>query len=706
MQDLTPLFWPRAVAVIGASEDTSRIRGRVVSNLLRGGFQGRVLPVTRSGGTVFGLPALRSPLDLPEPADLALVLVPAERVPAALEDCAARGVRAAVIYSAGFAEAGPDERRLQDQVERIAARTGMLVCGPNTVGFVNLLAPLVATFSPAVDLDRLAATGGTTSERTIGIIAQSGGISASILGRGLMRGLPFSYVVASGNEAVLDVSDYARFMLNDGRTDVILMFLEGIREPRRFIEVATMAAEQGKSLVVAKVGRSRAGQRAAASHTASLTGSDAAYDAMFERYGIVRVEEQEEMLDVAAALALCPPVRGERIGIVTISGGMGAWAADACASVGLQVPELAPGERDRFRSFLPPYAALANPVDITAQALETGGRAKAIGTFCDLGGYDAVLVVASLAQDRQIAAEAGALEDLVGRGATPIVFYSYNLPSAASLEVLRMIGIPCYTNLQGCVRGLRALVDHGAFLRERRWAVEAPAVLRPAEARAPTSPLCEYEAKAMLATWGMPVTREALARTEAEALAAAERIGYPVVLKIQSPEILHKTEAGGIVLDIGSGAELQHAYAAILDNARQRRPDAALRGVLVQEMARRGRELIAGIVNDRDFGPLVMVGLGGVHVEVFKDVVLTPLPLDRRTALAALRRLRSFPLLEGVRGEPPADVEAVADLLVRLAAFADATRDWLAEVDLNPVLVYPDGEGAVVVDALIVPRPA
>jgi acetate---CoA ligase (ADP-forming) len=708
LRDLRPLLWPRSIAVIGASEDTTKIRGRVLSNLLRGGFTGQVWPVTRSGGTVFGLPACSSVADLPEAADLALVLVPAERVPAALEACAARGVSAAVIYSSGFAEAGESHRGLQEQVTEIAERSGLLVCGPNSVGFVNLLAPLVATFSPAVDPDRLAKDAGG-ARGGIGIVSQSGGISAAILGRGLLRGLPFSYVVSSGNEAGLDLGDYARFMLDDGRTDVILMFLEGIRYPARFVAAAARAASLGRPLVVAKVGRSTAGQRAAASHTASLTGSNAAYDAVFHRYGIVRVEEQEEMLDVAAAMTLCPPARGRRIGIVTISGGMGVWAADACEAQGLEVPELATAERERFGAFLPPYASLGNPVDITAQALETGGRAKAIETFCDLDGFDGVLVVASLAGDRQIAAEGDALRARVAHRDKPIVFYSYNLPSAESLLVLRDVGIPCYSNLQGCVRGLRALVDYGAFQRERRWEVKAPDIVTVAKPPSPpassSGALCEYEAKALLAAWGIPVTRETLAGSEAEAIAAAERIGFPVALKVQSPEILHKTEAGAIALGLASPEAVARAYALILANARRHQPGAAIRGVLVQEMARPGREVIAGVVNDRDFGPLIMVGLGGVHVEVLRDVAVAPLPLDGREAMATLRRLRSIALLEGVRGEPPADLPALADLLVRLAAFADAWRDRLAEVDLNPVRVYPEGDGAVVIDALMLISP-
>jgi acetate---CoA ligase (ADP-forming) len=382
------------------------------------------------------------------------------------------------------------------------------------------------------------------------------------------------------------------------------------------------------------------------------------------------------------------------------------WAAAICEAQGLEVPELAAAERGCFAAFLPPYASLGNPVDITAQALETGGRAKAIETFCDLDGFDAVLVVASLAGDRQIAAEAEALRALVARRDKPIVVYSYNLPSAESLQVLRDVGIPCYSNLQGCGRGLRALVDYGAFQRERRWEVRAPAIaLVGAPPPLPASgTLCEYEAKALLAAWGIPVTREALAASEAEAIAAAGRIGFPVALKVQSPEILHKTDVGAIALGLASPDAVAAAYARILADARRHQPEAEIRGVLVQEMAPPGREVIAGVVNDPDFGPLILVGLGGIHVEVLRDVALAPLPLDRREAMAMLRRLRSIALLDGVRGEPPADLEALANLLVRLAAFADASRERLAEVDLNPVRVYPKGEGALVVDALILTR--
>jgi acyl-CoA synthetase (NDP forming) len=705
-RDLSPLFRPRAVAVIGASEDVTRIRGRILAQLVAGGYRGGIYPIHPTHREIQGLPAFPSIAAAPLPVDLALIAIPAEAVPDMLEECAAAGVRSALVFSSGFAEEeGPAAAALQERVRLIARERGLVVAGPNSVGMLAIAELLAATFSPAIDFAALPGLRDHPSARRIGIISQSGGLGFALFNRGLKRHLAFSTVVTTGNEADLDACDVLDEMLSDERTGVVLMVVETIRRGRRFVALAERALRLGKQIVVAKIGRSAAGTRAAASHTASLTGSDAVYDAVFRRYGVIRADDQEDMLDIAAACTLCPPPAGRRVGIVTISGGVGGWMADTLEASGLAVPEFSAALQARIRDFLPSYGAAFNPIDITAQALQNDHRVQAVTALAEADEVDAVVVISSLVNDTRLAVERAALAPVVARSRKPILAYTYTLPSEASRAHLAALGVPCYTDLRGPALALDALHRYDAA---QRAMVTAAAPADPAPGRAAAArlldaagpTLCEHEAQAVLALYGIATPPSRLAHSAEEAAAHAEALGYPVALKIQSPDIPHKTEAGGVALGLAGPDAVRQAYREIERRIAARMP-ARLHGMLVQRMARPGLEMIVGTVDDATFGPVVTVGLGGIHVEILGDIASSPVPVDRGTASALPQRLRGSALLGPLRGAPGRDCAALAELIERVARLAEDFAGRIRSIDLNPVLLYPEGEGLAVVDALI-----
>jgi len=705
-RDLSPLFRPSSVAIIGASADTSHIRGRVTAQVLKCGFPGRIFPVHPRGGEIMGLKAYPAISAVPERVDLALIAIPAEAVAGVLEECAAAGVRAAYVFSSGFAEEGGDKRAQQERIREISRRTGVIVAGPNAIGFMSVMLPLVASFTPAVDLAALPRLRAQPAERRIAIVSQSGGLAFAFFNRGLQRRLPFSYAVNTGNEADLDLTDVGEFLLDDPATGVVLMFVEQVRRGAAFMSLAERALALGKPLVVAKIGRSAAAQRAAVSHTASLAGADRAYEAVFERFGVIRGEDQDDMLDIAAAAALAPEPRGKRVGIVTISGGVGGWLADTLEGQGLAVPEFSAELQRQVRAFLPSFGAAGNPIDITAQAIGTDYRLRSVETLEASGEIDAVVVASSLTNDTRLPLEKAQLREIAARRRKPILFYSYPLPSEAARAELEEIGVPLYTGIRGVARALSLLAERAE--RRRSMAAAAAtgpspgysAALRKLDAAGPT--LTEAEALSVLAEYGIAAPPHRLVRTAGEAAAAAAKVGFPVALKVQSPQIPHKTDAGGVALGLADASAVAAAFKRVLVNARHMAPNAEIHGVLVQAMARPGLELILGVSRDDTFGPLLLLGRGGVEVETAAEGAMTPLPVDREEALRLIARLDRGRLMAAGRARAARDREALARLIVALARFASDFAERVGEIDLNPAILGAAGEGIAVVDALMV----
>ena len=712
---LAALLSPRVVAVVGASPDPSILRGRTLKVMRAHAFAGRIYPVSRRHAEVQGLAAFPSVADIPEPVDLAVLIIPAAEVPAELERCAQAGVRAVLVLASGFAEepAGAGAA-LQARIAEIARRRGIVVCGPNSEGFANLATGLCPTFSPVLEGPQPAHAGGAR----LAVVSQSGGVGFSFLDRGRPRGLAFSHVVTTGNEACLDCFDVVEHLLDEGEASVFLLFLEAIRNAATFRRVAARALAAGKPIVVSKIGASEAGRRAAASHTGALAGEHEVYRALFRRYGVIECADADAMLDVAAGFARYGDrlPAGRRVGIATASGGAGGWLADACAAEGLELPELEPAARARIDAHLPSYGSSRNPVDGTAQAVRTLGYAELARMVSLSERVDAVVSVVSARSSETLEKERERLASLARESVKPVLVWSYTLPAAESARVLAEAGLPLYTSMRGCARALAAMAAYRARREQVLRTQAAPPApdparaarvatrLKAAAARAAGGALAEHEAAALLAEYGVRTPAARLATSEDEAAAAAAALGSAVALKVQSSDLPHKTDAGAVALGVAGEAAVREAHARILAAARRHAPRARIDGVLVQRMAPPGREMIAGIKVDPTFGPMVLAGFGGVDVETLRDAALAPLPLGRDEARELVDSLRGRALLEGTRGRPPADVDAFVELLVALGAFAADHAERIAEVDLNPVLLHARGEGATAVDALIVPR--
>lgn len=704
MARLDTLLSPRSVAVIGASPEPHKIRGALLSVLCKNGFAGRIVPVNPSYPEIAGLPCFPTIAAAGAPVDLALIAIPAAGVLAALEECAAAGVRNAVVISSGFAEDDAAPADLQDQVAALARRTGMRICGPNAEGFHNEVDRVSATFSPAVD--RAADDNPTACPRRIGIVAQSGGMGFALYNRGRALGLSFSTVVSTGNEADLTAADFLAHMAEDSETAAMLLFLESVRDPAAFAAAASAAAEAGKFIVAIKIGRSAPGKLAAASHTASMAGWDVGYDAMFRRHGIVVATELDEALAITAALVSNPPARGGRVAVVTVSGGAGAWSADALASAGLDVPELGAETQTAIRGFIPSYGTARNPVDLTAAGVQGGGMLRTIELLSRDDGIDQIAVITSLSNPARVTIDGAELGALLAQGRKPVLFYSYTLPSPLGRRILAEAGAVILPSMAVLATAARVLADRGRFASPA--SIEPmplpPALLAVLAGR--TGPLAEHAAKAVLAACGASVAPARLVTQSSELADAAAALGFPLAAKIQSPGIPHKTEAGGVRLRIADLPALEAAFADILANAARHAPDAAVDGVLLEPMAPPGTEMIVGIIRDPTFGPVVMLGAGGITTELFQDTAYRLAPVNEAEAAAMLRELRSAPLLDGFRGAPPADVAALTQLVAQVSRFAHAARDDVAELELNPVIVHPAGQGCTIADALLVLSPA
>ena len=714
MPDIGKLLSPKSLAVVGASSDVHGLRGRILEIILSHPYIGKVYPVSRSATEVQGLKAYPSVADLPEVVDLAILIVPAQYIPAELERCGKAGIKAAVILSSGFAEEpGETGARMQAEIRATAARYDMAVSGPNTEGFSNIAAALCPTFSPAMDKS----AGALLPKHPLGrgqvsVVSQSGGLGFAFFDRARQRNISFRHIVTTGNEAALEVFDFVDHMLDEDKTDVFLLLLEDVKTPAKFKRVAEKALKLGKLLIVGKIGQTEAGSRAVASHTAALAGSAATYRAMFQHYGLIEGRDFDEMIDTAVGfLAYGDKLpAGKRAGICTSSGGAGVWMADACVNAGLNVPELDKATRAEIDAQIPSYGTSQNPVDSTAQGVHKLGYAEFARLVAKSPLIDGVMVVVTARRSTFLENDLQRLKDLARNSSKPVFMWTYTLPSDRSVEILNEAGYPLFTNVQSCARTMRVMADYRVFREQflKQSKVDAPvapdrkSVSTMLAAAGPV--LTEWQARPLLAVYGIGSGNTGqLARSAAEAEAAAKKNGGAVALKVQSVDIPHKTEAGAVALNLA--AEAVHAgYERIRAAAKKHAPHARIDGILVQPMAASGREVILGINRDPQWGPLLMVGLGGVLVEALGDVALAPVPLDHVAACALIARLKGAQILGPHRGLPPADTEALADLMVKLSHFAADHADEIAEIDLNPVIVHAQGDGISVVDALIVKR--
>ena len=695
---LHSFFWPDSIAVLGASPDTHRIRGRLFRQLRENGFPGRILPINPSYQELDGLRCYPTISAVEGGVDLALIAIPAAGVAAAVEQCARARVKNVLIISSGFAEEGGAAGDMQAELLAVTQRTGIRACGPNCEGYYNALGQVATTFSPTVETKEQ--DGGTlVSEKRVGVIAQSGGIGFALFNRGKAAGLGFSYVISTGNEADLTMADFLDYMVEDPNTDAVMLFCETVRDGPGFVAALQKARGLGKPVIAIKIGRSDAGTRASASHTASLSGSYTAYHAVFERYGVIEAEDADEAVAIAGVVLTCPLPAGRRAGIITVSGGGGAWMADTLSAHGLLVPNLSAASQAALRPLMPSYGASGNPVDVTAQGANTGPAMMTVMEHLARSDeIDMMVLVTSLTSETRVSLDAERVRAVAQRCGKPMTVWSYTLPSAFGRTAAAGCGLFVHSDLRNVGVSMSKLAGYGEALRRT-----LPESFKPVSGRLyPGLPAVvpEYLAKQVLGAW-LPDTPETLATSAEQSAEAAERLGFPVVLKVQSSQLPHKTEAGGVKLNLADRTAVTNAYTAMLADVARRAPDATIDGVLVQRMAPNGHELVIGMVDDPTFGPIMMLGFGGTAVELFGDVVHAPAPVDEAEAMRMMLSLKAARLLTGFRGAEPIDLAPVAALVAALSRAALTLGDQVREFELNPVILHADGSGLTVADALL-----
>ncbi|MDB5839979.1 MAG: CoA-binding domain protein [Herminiimonas sp.] len=692
MDAISRLLKPRSVAVIGASADVNKTSGRPVAYLRKHGFTGNIFPVNPRVADIAGLRCYPDIASLPEVPDVGIVLLGAERAHLAVRDLATRGTAAAIVLASGYTETGEDGARRQREL--LAAAGKMRLLGPNTIGLVNLTDDIVLSASGALEMEHFPAG-------SIGVVSQSGGILGALLSRAAARGIGLSKLVSTSNEADLDLADFIDYFANDDATKVIALYVESVRNPDTFRAAALKARRAGKPVVAFKIGRSEAGAKAAVSHTGALAGADRMYDALFKQVGIIRAQCFSDLLDIPAALATGRVLRGNRIAILTSTGGAGTLVSDSLGVSGFETPAPDAQTAARLRALQTgDHAALdRNPIDVTLAGLQPDLLRGAIKALLDSPSYDALAIVVGSSGLAMPELMAGAIQDCLHTSDKPVLAYmSPHAPEVAAILTQR--GVPAFTAPENCSAAL------GGMLQAARWTIqptETSVAMQVSTAELPVGSLDEAQAKQLFARFGVPGVREIVVATPAEAERAAYELGGRVVLKILSNEITHKSDVGGVAVNLAPeqvGARLAAMVGEVKANT-----DVAPNRFLVQEMVTGGTELILGFHRD-PLGSAILLGMGGVTAELFKDTTMRLLPpsggLGRAEALELAHELKTWPLLDGFRGRPKADIDALVSAIVAFSQMAAQMGERLVEAEINPLFVLPAGQGVRAADGVVV----
>jgi acetyltransferase len=711
MNNLDAIFAPQSVAVIGASTTPGKVGHDIFVNILKGGYQGTLYPINPSARSIHSVRAYPSVQEVPDPIDLGIVILAPKLALKATEEAVAKGVKGLVVVSAGFREIGPEGRAIEDRIVAVAREAGVRVVGPNCLGVINPQASvrLNASFSARMP-----------SAGNISFISQSGALCTSVLDFAADRDFGFSKFISIGNKADVDELDLLRYLHEDFDTKVIMIYLEELRRGPEFIETvkAITSGYRPTPVVAIKSGRTSAGAQAAASHTGALAGSEAVYDSIFKQSGIIRAESIDELFDFASAFAyksesaLGKATRkvplGNRVAIITNAGGPGIVATDMTVSSGLQLAHFKEETVEVLSSHLPATANLHNPVDVIGDAAQDRYENALATVICDEG-VDGALVILTPQSMTNALGTAEAIVRIATRSSKPILCCFMGIVDvSAGVQYLQEHGYPVFHFPENAAKAFGALYRYARWLNRQHLAQypidydreRAAAIIADALTSGRTY-LGELEGNALLSCYGFKVLPTELSTSPDEAVAIAERMGYPVVMKIVSDQIIHKSDAGGVMVRLEDSGAVRAAFTTIVERARTYKADAEIRGVLVQRMAPKGEEIILGMNRYPVFGPLLMFGFGGVFVEVFKDVAFRLAPIGRNEARRMSREIKAFKLLSGFRGRPKADLEAIERLLVSLSAMA-INHPEIAEMDINPLLVHPVGEGATAADCRII----
>ncbi len=707
--DLKSLFHPRSVALIGASTEQNKLSGRPLRYFREFGYAGNIYPVNPKYREIAGVRSFASLSDIPGDVDLAVITLPAAAVPGALAECGAKGVKAAAIISSGFAEVGDEGAKLQDELTQVASRYGIAVCGPNCSGFVYFPERVTATFSVGLD-------GGFPEPGPAAFISQSGALSSYILGAARERGLGFRYWITTGNECVLSFTDYLKYLVEDPEVRMVLGYLEDARDGEAFQKAARRALALNKPLIIMKTGRSEAGAKASVSHTGSLAGEDEVYQAVFSKNGVLRAESLDELFDLALLAQAPRRPRGKRVQVVSISGAAGILMADVGSELGLEFSDLSAAIKEELRKIMPPFASIANPMDVTAEAVARPELlSQAAEVILQDPAVDNLVIFFGIvpgAHDKLAAAIAK-----VANGTDKLVVMTwFPLPRTDIWMGLAKAGVPVFSEPARGIRALGKMADFEATrqripsrepvrsITKSDYASDVEKIFGQTKNQGKNS-LSEFDAKALLQAVGFQVPRGALANNAAAARSIAADIGGAVAMKASSPDLPHKTEAGVIRLNVSGPKAVEQAFNEIVAQATTWNTKAHLDGVLVEEMIHRdAREVIVGARQDLRFGPIVTFGLGGILVEAIRDFAVWPAPLALEEAHDMIRKIRGYRIFTGFRGRPAADLDALAQAICAMGQLAYRWQGEIAELEINPLFVLPAGSGVVVGDALVALR--
>ncbi len=683
---LDALFAPKSIAVIGASNRQGSVGRAVFTNILLNEYTGTVYPVNPKDRSICGVRSYPSVQDLPESVDLAMVVVPAAVVPAVTEECGKKGVKSLIIISAGFKEVGQDGTALERQVASLAQKYSMRLVGPNCLGTINTdpEVRLNASFASQMPL-----------EGSIAFASQSGALGEAVIDYATGEGIGFSKFISLGNKADVNENDILEYLRTDPQTKVILLYIEDIVDGRKFVDTVTRVTEE-KPIIAVKAGVSPEGAKAASSHTGALAGSDEAYNAILKQSGVLRVESIIDLFDYARAFAKQPLPRGNRVAIITNGGGPGIMATDASVRYGLQISQLSEATKAKLRAGLPKEASVNNPIDLIGDA-QSDRYELALQALYDES-VDCGLVLLTPQAMVDLKKVAGTIASVGPKSGKTILASILGLTDITpAVDVLESNNIPHYTFPESAVRALAAMYEYKRWVERPRTQIKhfkvdigkAQEIISGAK-RAGLTNLPQDDALRILSTYGLPVIKTETASSRAEAIEAAKRIGYPVAMKIVSPDVLHKIDVGGVKLDLNSDQDVGEAFDEILKNVKTRVPGARIEGVLLQEYVTGGTETIIGIHRDPKFGPLLMFGLGGIYVEAYRDVSFRLAPIRELSADNMISQIRGSKILLGFRGQPPADTKAIADCIERLSQMSIELSD-IAELDVNPLVAFANG---------------
>jgi 4-hydroxybutyrate---CoA ligase (ADP-forming) len=672
---------PRSIAVIGASEKPGV--GRAIFSNIINGYQGKVYPITPSSPTVFGLTAYKTVLDVPESIDLAVVATPNRIIPTVMDELGRKNIKGTIIVSAGFKEVDEQGAKLEKEIGAIGKKYGTRIIGPNCLGIMSLSEHnmMNATFLKI-----------TPKHGNIALISQSGAICAATVEDAKAQGIGFSKVISMGNKVDMDENDVLELLAEDEETKVIVMYLEDIHDGRRFMEIAKkITRENKKPIIVQKAGRTPEGAKAAMSHTGALMGADEIYDALFNQCGVIRVDTMQELFELSTAFSKQPiPANTSGVTIVSNAGGPAIISTDACSKFGLKMADIS-ASKETISKVIPPHGSARNPVDIVGDA-DFNRFEKVLTELLSLDYNDLARTIVKTSR---------------GSGKTVLAALMGLAEGTENKEILSDGGIPHFMYAEPAIETLYAMYKFSNWLSNPIGQIEyfdvnkkkVKTVFDNVIQQQRTN-LIEEEGYEILNAYGFPTPRSILATSENQCTQAAQEIDFPVVMKIASPDIIHKSDAGGVKVGLKSNDEVKAAFRTIMDNAKKSNPNAKINGVLVQEMVKSGKEIILGAKRDPLFGPLLMFGLGGIYVEVLKDVVFMLAPIDRQEATRMVQSIKTIKLLKGVRGEKPADLNSIVDSLQRLSQLVIDFPE-IEEFDINPLLVLEEGKGARVVDIRI-----